>query len=124
MTAEALKTMTSPMKIKSRVTVNSQLSTLTRFAMEKTSFHHGDTGTRRLFVMILRRDLTLLVRLLRQRTYDLLEHLSTMFVVPELVETGAGRSKQDDIPRLGNLGRVLDRGFQSFSMIDFGAPAF
>src|ERR1700680_3795461 len=74
--------------------------------------------------MILRRDLTLLVRLLRQRIYDLLEHLSTMFVVPELVEAGAGRSKQDDIPRLGNLGRVLDRGFQSFGVIDFGAPAF
>jgi hypothetical protein len=32
-TAEALKTITSPMKIKSRVTVNSQLSTLTRFAI-------------------------------------------------------------------------------------------
>jgi len=45
MTAEALKTITSPTKIKSNVTVNSQLSTLTRFAMERISFHHGDTKT-------------------------------------------------------------------------------
>src|SRR6202521_5848777 len=102
MTAEALKTMTNPIKIKSRVTVNSQLSTLTRFAMERTSFHHGDTGTRRLFVMILRRDLTLLVRLLRQRLYDLLEHLSTVFVVPELVEAGAGRSEDRKSTRLNS----------------------
>jgi hypothetical protein len=64
-TADALKTITSPIKIKSRVTVNSQLSTLTRFAMERISFHHGDTETRRLFVKDFARGLTLLVHLLR-----------------------------------------------------------
>lgn len=46
-TADALKTMTNPMKIKSKVTVKSQLSTATRFAMGAFHFitemtSHGD----------------------------------------------------------------------------------
>jgi hypothetical protein len=40
MTAEALNTITSPTKTSSKVTMNSQRSTLTRFAM-RVSFHHG-----------------------------------------------------------------------------------
>src|SRR5271165_2995921 len=116
--------MTNPMKIKSRVTVNSQLSTLTRFAMERTSFHHGHTESSRFFAADFREDLTLLVRLPGQRSYDFLEYFSAVFVVAELVETGTGRSEQHDIARLGSLGRVLDSGFQSFGVIDFGASAF
>jgi hypothetical protein len=40
-TAEALNTITSPTKTSSKVTMNNQRSTLTRFAM-RISFHHGD----------------------------------------------------------------------------------
>ena len=40
MTADALKTITSPIKTSSMVTVNSHRSTLTRLAMGN-SFHHG-----------------------------------------------------------------------------------
>src|SRR5579884_1777502 len=42
MTAEALKTITRPMKIRRSVTVKSHRSTLTRLAMRDVSFHHGD----------------------------------------------------------------------------------
>src|SRR5271169_6021713 len=45
-TADAENTITSPTNTSSMVTVNSQRSTLTRFAMGN-SFHHGDAGSRR-----------------------------------------------------------------------------
>src|ERR1700674_2021551 len=110
MTADALKTITSPMKIKSRVTVNSQLSTLTRLAMERISFHHGVAETRSLFANDFAGDLTLLVRLRGQCIYCFLEDLTAVFVVSELVEAGTGGSEQYDIPGHGNLGRAFDCG--------------
>src|ERR1700722_20974595 len=113
--------MTSPINIKSKVTVKSQLSTATRFAMERISFHHGDGSARRLFAGDLRKDLTLLVRLYGQTIYHLLEQLAAMFVVAELVEAGTGGSEQDDIPGCGNFGGMSDRGFQGFGVIEFRA---
>src|SRR5437899_4777659 len=44
-TADAEKTISSPRNTSSMVTVNSQRSAQTRFAMG-TSFHHGDAETR------------------------------------------------------------------------------
>jgi hypothetical protein len=46
MTAEALKIITNPTNTRIRVTVNSQPSTLTRFATGGL-FHHGDEVTRK-----------------------------------------------------------------------------
>src|SRR6266567_5191767 len=56
-TADAENTITSPTNTSSMVTVNSQRSTLTRFAMEH-SFHHGGgrRGGRTFGIVILRVD--------------------------------------------------------------------
>src|SRR5579872_7240681 len=42
-----------------------------------------------------------------------------MFVIAKLIEAGAGWCEQNDIPWLGNFGRMSNCGFQSFGMVDF-----
>src|SRR5438045_726867 len=103
MTAEALNTITRPIKTRIAVTVNIQRSTLTRLAMGN-SFHHGDTGSRSFSQRIFgARDYSLGSRWLEarnsrlpgdgQRLHEFFERASAMFVILELVETGAGGSE-------------------------------
>src|SRR5271157_6119214 len=50
----------------------------------------------------------------------LFEHSAAVFVALELIEAGAGRSKQNDVSGHGGFAGAPDGVFQSFRMFDFG----
>ena len=79
MTAEALKTITSPMKTRTRVMQKIQRSMLTRLA---TCAASPD-------------------RHLLQRQHTFLEDATTMLVILKLVKAGAGGREQDNIAGCG-----------------------
>src|SRR5579872_3059404 len=102
MTAEAENTMTSPTKTSSIVTVNSQRSTLTRFAMglhftTEAACAIPDLCSQLLMVLVRRDGFT--GSFSGQSEHDFFKHPAAVLVTFELVEAGAGGSKQHDISR-------------------------
>src|SRR5208283_4803115 len=101
-TADAENTITSPTNTSSMVTVNSQRSTLTRFAMG-SSFHHGGTEARRRNCRLLIPDCCLswfqaLCRpershTLRQPPHSLLKHLPALLIILKLIKARASRGQ-------------------------------
>src|SRR5271156_6835249 len=84
MTAEALKTISNPMTTSTSVAPKSHLSTPTRFAIRllcALPFRKSPAGED-----------------------QVLEDLPALFVVLELIKTGAGRREQDDLARLRGVG--------------------
>src|SRR6202158_656732 len=123
MTAEALKTITNPRNTRIMVTVNSQPSTLTRFAMGGL-FHHGDKGTRRTMSVNFEEQLELpwlVLRLRGQRPYHFLENLPAVLVVLKLIEAGARRGQQHNIAGFGSARGVSEGRFQGLRVIHLDA---
>src|SRR5437588_164487 len=141
MTAEALKTMTSPPNTRRSVTTNSQRSTLTRLAM-----HAGIVGgkpSQKRFSMV-QRHLPicsfgswcvfpianwqllhvafyrfLFLSLLCQRVHHFLEHPPAMLIVLELVKAGASGSQKHHLAGRSQGRSALHRGIEGFGMNDF-----
>src|SRR5271167_2568671 len=80
-TADAENTITTPTNTSSMVTVNSQRSTLTRFAMGN-SFHHGGMETRRrkLSIVDFRVLTDLIPRSLGEAAHDVFEYLPAVLI--------------------------------------------
>jgi len=53
--------------------------------------------------------------------HNLFEQSAAVFVALKLIETGAGRSQENDIARDRRFAGPPDSVFQSFRMIDFGS---
>jgi hypothetical protein len=65
----------------------------------------------------------LAVHLFRQSANYLFEKSPAMLIALELIEAGAGGSKQDNVARDGPGGRTLQCRFQSFRVHDLGSAA-
>ena len=87
MTAEALKTITSPMNTSSRMTVKSHLSTLTRIAISV-----GTSGAFCPHAAVASCELP----------DEVFEDAAAMFVADKLVEAGTGRRQQHDVTAVAN----------------------
>src|SRR5713101_7018502 len=127
MTAEALNTITSPTNTRIRVTVNSQPSTLTPFAMGDL-FHHGGARARRTMSMNFEPAITILVRagsaklmlsFRSQPSYCFLEHPSAVLIILELVEAGARGSQQHNISCFGCRRRTFQRSLECPRVVNF-----
>src|ERR1700730_342834 len=123
MTADALNTITKPKNTRISVTVNSQPSTLTRFAMGD-SFHHRRGDAEKNVGEFREDSVTILVRGGRkrsevssfrgQRVHRFLEQAPPVLVVSELVETGAGGRQQHNVSSRSCRGCALHCCFKGF----------